>query len=184
MRIIAGKYKRNPLKTLDGEDITRPTRDMVKEALFSTIFIDEETRFLDLFAGSGAIGLEALSRGAKDAVFNDINKDAYRIICANLDKVHENRKVYQMDYKKCLNTIKGEEFDYIYLDPPYAFHEYERLFSLIEENDVLKQDGIIIVEVHKDTVLDENYGKMLQYKVKNYGINKLLYYRRSGGSQS
>ena len=91
MRVIAGKYKRTPIKTLEGEDITRPTRDMVKEALFSSIQINNETRFLDLFSGSGSIGLEALSRDAKEVVFNDINKDAVKIINTNLEKVNENR---------------------------------------------------------------------------------------------
>ena len=92
MRIIAGKYKRTPLKTLEGEDITRPTRDMVKEALFSSIMIYSDTTLLDLFSGSGAIGLEALSRGAKDVTFNDVNKDAVRIIKENLKKVREERE--------------------------------------------------------------------------------------------
>ena len=83
MRIIAGKYKRTPILTLEGEDITRPTRDMVKEALFSTINIYSDTSFLDLFSGSGSIGLEALSRGAEKVVFNDCNEKAVKIIHKN-----------------------------------------------------------------------------------------------------
>ena len=162
---------------MEGEDITRPTRDMVKEALFSTIYVDEDTEFLDLFSGSGAIGLEALSRGAKDAVFNDINKDAYKIICQNLDKVHENRTVLQKDYKACLNALKGRRFDYIYCDPPYAFKDFDKVFELIEENDLLKEDGIVICEVRKETQLEESYGSLKNYKEKKYGINKLLYYK-------
>ncbi len=178
LRIIAGKYKRTPLKTLEGEDITRPTRDMVKEALFSSITIWSDTKFLDLFSGSGAIGLEALSRGAEDVVFNDANREAVKIIRSNLDKVKEERIVYQLDYGDCLKKVGDYGFDYIYCDPPYAFEEYEQIFSYIDEYDVLKDDGVVIVEVRKDRDLDERYNDIYRYKEKRYGINKLLYYRK------
>lgn len=178
MRIIAGKYKRTPLKTLEGEEITRPTRDMVKEALFSSIDIYSDTKVLDLFSGSGAIGLEALSRGAEDAVFNDINRDAVRIIKENLKKLNENRTVYNMDYAGCLNTLKGRQFDYIYCDPPYAFDRYDDIFEKVSENDVLSHDGIMIMEVRKDTDLKDRYQDLSKYKEKRYGISKLLYYRK------
>ena len=104
MRIIAGKYKRTPLNTLEGDDITRPTKDMVREALFSSIMIYSDTSFLDLFAGSGAIGLEALSRGAEEVVFNDINREAVKVIGSNLAKVKENRQVMNLDYKDCIRN--------------------------------------------------------------------------------
>ena len=178
MRIIAGKYKRTPLKTLPGEEITRPTRDMVKEALFSSIAIYGDTKILDLFSGTGAIGLEALSRGAADAVFNDLNRDAVRIIRENLEKVKENRTVLNLSYERCLEKMKDGGFDYIYCDPPYAFRDFDRLFSLVLQNNVLKDDGILIFEVRKDTVLEEHYGPLAMYKEKKYGINKLLYYRK------
>ncbi len=178
MRIIAGKYKRTPLATLEGEDITRPTRDMVKEALFSSITIYSDTVFLDLFSGSGAIGLEALSRGAKDAVFNDVNARATEIIRQNLKKVKEDRLVYQLNYQECLKRCKGKKFDYIYCDPPYAFGEYEQIFHDVKEYDLLPADGMIIFEVRKDTDLNERYEDLYKYKEKRYGINKLLYYRK------
>ena len=178
MRIIAGKYKRTPLKTLEGEAITRPTRDMVKEALFSSIVIYSDTRFLDLFSGSGAIGIEALSRGAQDAIFNDINKDAVSIIRENLKKVHEERTVLQLDYESCLKKMKGRRFNYIFCDPPYAFKEYGRIFALVEEYDVLDEEGVVIIEAEKNTALEETYGLMHLYKERKYGISKLLYYRK------
>ncbi|MDO4197891.1 MAG: 16S rRNA (guanine(966)-N(2))-methyltransferase RsmD [Erysipelotrichaceae bacterium] len=178
MRVIAGKYKRTPLNTLEGEDVTRPTRDMVKEALFSTITVYSDTKFLDLFAGSGAIGIEALSRGAEDAVFNDINKDAVKIIEGNLSKLNENRMVLNLPYEECIKRLKGYRFDYIYIDPPYIFNEHEKLFSLIEEYDLLNDDGIAIAEVNKSTVLNEEYNKVKLYKEKKYGINKLYYYKK------
>ncbi len=178
LRVIAGKYKRTPLLTLEGDQITRPTRDMVREALFSTIFINEDTSFLDLFSGSGAIGIEALSRGAGDVVFNDGSKEAVKIIRKNLDRVREDRQVCQLDYEDCLREMKGRGFDYVYCDPPYSFGEHERLFSLLKEHAVLNDKGIVIFEVRKDTDLSDSCGDMKQYKEKRYGINKLLYYRK------
>ena len=176
MRIIAGKYKRTPLQTLEGEEITRPTRDMVKEALFSTITVYSDTKFLDLFAGSGAIGLEALSRGAQEVVFNDANKQAVKIIKANLHKVHEEREVYELDFKDCLIKLAGYGFDYIYCDPPYAFGEYEKIFEYVKRYDVLNKDGKIVIETRKDRDLNETYEDMHIYKEKRYGISKQLYY--------
>lgn len=178
MRVIAGKYKKTPIKTLEGEDITRPTRDMVKEALFSSITVDADTKFLDLFSGSGSIGLEALSRDAKEVVFNDINKEAVKIINTNLSKVHEDRMVLNLDYQKCLEKLQGEKFDYIYCDPPYKFTSYEDLFFYINKYDVLDKKGIMIVEVNKQTDLKDSYLGINKYKEKKYGITKLLYYRK------
>ena len=178
IRIVGGKYKRTPLKTLAGEEITRPTRDMVREALFSTICIDPDTRFLDLFAGSGAVGLEALSRGAEDAVFNDCSREAIRIIFANLEKVRENRRVYCLDYQECLEKLKGECFDFIYCDPPYVFTDYEELFRKVEETKVLKEGGTVILEVRKDSDPAPSYADLVSYKERRYGISKLLYYRK------
>ena len=178
MRIIAGKYKRTPIKTLEGEDITRPTRDMVKEALFSSIEINSDTRFLDLFSGTGGIGLEALSRGAKDAVFNDLNKQAVRIINTNLEKVHENRMVLNLDYQECLKRLENEKFDYIFCDPPYDFKAYEDLFFYVNKYNLLDKKGIMIVEIRKDTDLKQDYLGIKLYKEKKYGITKLLYYRK------
>ncbi len=178
MRIVAGKYKRTPLKTLEGDEITRPTKDMVREALFSSISIHNETSFLDLFAGSGAIGIEALSRGAADVVFNDSNSCAVRIIEENLQKVNEKRLVLNLDYRDCLGELKDREFDYIYVDPPYRFSEYEEIFRLVRTYSVLKKKGIMIVEVHKNTELKEEYPAFRCFKERRYGINKLLYYRK------
>ena len=178
MRIIAGKYKRTKLDTLAGEDITRPTKDMVKEALFSTIHIYSDTAFLDLFAGSGSIGIEALSRGSNNVVFNDVNKDACRIIRSNLNKIKQDCKVYNLDYQDCLNNLK-QQFDYIYIDPPYDLNRYDNIFDLIIKNDLLSKDGIVIVEARKENELLDRYIDLSLYKEKRYGITKLLYYKRS-----
>jgi len=178
LRVIAGKYKRSTLNTLEGEDITRPTRDMVKEALFSSISLYEEDYFLDLFSGSGAIGIEAISRGCNNVYFNDLNKEAYKIIKGNLAKFKEDKIVYNLDYKDCLNKLKGIKFDYIYIDPPYKFNEYELIFEMVKQNELLNSKGIMIVEVKKDTDLNKEYCDIKLYKEKRYGINKLLYYKQ------
>ena len=177
MRVIAGKYKRTPLLTLDSLK-TRPTKDMVKEALFSSIDV-ENKNFLDLFSGSGAIGIEAVSREANVVVFNDLNKDACKIIKSNLDKIKETRTIYNLDYVSCLNTLKGQTFDYMYVDPPYAFKHYDDVFDLAHKNDLLNEGGKIIVEVRKDVNLLDDYNCFYKYKEKKYGISKLLYYRKA-----
>lgn len=177
MRIIAGKYKRTPIKTLEGDDITRPTKDMVKEAMFSSIDIYEDTTFLDLFSGSGAIGLEALSRGAKEVVFNDLNKSACKIINENLKRLNEERMVYNLDYQECLKLLNGKEFDYIFCDPPYKFIAYDDLFYYVCSNKTIAKKGIMIVEARKDSDLKDQYLTMHKYKEKKYGITKLLYYK-------
>lgn len=176
MRVIAGKYKRTPLKTIESND-TRPTKDMVKEALFSTIDIFSDTKFLDLFAGSGAIGIEAISRGANKVIFNDKNIEAVKIIKENLNKIHEDFLIYNYDYEECLFKLSDYRFDYIFLDPPYIFDEYDELFSLIEKYNVLNEKGIIIVETNKTLNIKDNYESLSKYKERKYGITKLHYYK-------
>ena len=175
MRVVAGKYKRSTLLTLDSL-ATRPTKDMVKEALFSSIYV-EDSLFLDLFSGSGSIGIEALSRGAMDVVFNDLSKDAVKVIKTNLSKFKEDRRVYNLDYLSCLNRLE-DKFDYIFVDPPYAFEEYERIFETIDSLNLYSNNCRIIVEVKKEKELADELFSFEKYKEKKYGISKLLYYRR------
>lgn len=175
MRVVAGKYKRSTLLTLDSL-ATRPTKDMVKEALFSSIYV-EDSLFLDLFSGSGSIGIEALSRGARDVVFNDLSKDAVKVIKTNLSKFKEDRRVYNLDYLSCLNRLE-DKFDYIFVDPPYAFEEYERIFETVDSLNLYNNNCRIIVEVKKEKELADELFSFEKYKVKKYGISKLLYYRR------
>lgn len=175
MRVVAGKYKRSTLLTLDSL-ATRPTKDMVKEALFSSIYV-EDSLFLDLFSGSGSIGIEALSRGARDVVFNDLSKDAVKVIKTNLSKYKEDRRVYNLDYLSCLNRLE-DKFDYIFVDPPYAFEEYERIFETIDSLNLYSNNCRIIVEVKKEKELADELFSFEKYKEKKYGISKLLYYRR------
>lgn len=176
MRIIAGKYKHSSLQTLEGDN-TRPTRDMVKEAVFSAVDFSSK-RVLDLFSGSGAIGLEALSRGAEDAVFNDSSFAAVKIIKANLTKFAERRSVYNLDYADCLNKLRGQRFDIVFLDPPYILTDFSRIFELLISNELLNEDAMVIIETAKKTPLPLEYGDIKFLKAKNYGISKISYYKR------
>ena len=168
MRIVAGKYKRKNLVTLETDD-TRPTKDMVKEAIFDTVLIKDTDTFLDLFAGSGAIGIEAISRGAAKVVFNDLNTKAVNIIKENLNNIKELATVHNEDAFSLINKLK-ESFDYIFIDPPYVFDRYDELIDLIKSNNLLKEGGTLILEVNKDTVI-----KHPVFKEKKYGISKILY---------
>lgn len=176
MRIISGKYKRTNLNSLEG-DSTRPTKDMVKEALFDSIQIMPDESLLDLFAGSGAIGIEALSRHAK-ATFNDANIKAVKVIESNLNKIHENAKVLNLDYKECLSKLRNEGFDYLFVDPPYIFDEYENIFKLCNEYNVMAENSRIILEVKADKNIKEEIEDYILYKERKYGICKLLYFKR------
>lgn len=176
MRVIAGKYKRTNLLSLEG-DHTRPTKDMVKEALFSSIDVWNAS-FLDLFSGSGAMAIEALSRGADVVVLNDHHKKAVQIIKENLKKVNEKATVYNLDYAECLKALKGQQFDYIFIDPPYIFDEYIKLFSLVQEYNLLKKDAMMIWESHKTSDIKAPEGFEC-IKEKTYGITKIQYFKEN-----
>ncbi len=158
MRVIAGKARRTQLKTLEGLD-TRPTTDRIKETLFNMINAQVyDCRFLDLFSGSGGIGIEALSRGASKAVFVENNRKAADCIRDNLDKTRlkDLAAVYEMDvlgYIKKAN-VSGENFDIIFMDPPYNKEiEKDVLYSLAESS-IINKDTLIIVEASMETNFD------------------------------
>ena len=179
MRVISGKARGINLKTPDGL-LTRPTIDRVKEALFSIINFDIPTsQVLDLFGGTGQLGIEALSRGAKSAVFVDQREDACRLIKENLrrTKLEQDAKVVRMDYLDYLKRCK-ERFDIIFLDPPYAEVFLENALKCITEIDILQSGGIIVAErpLGKDLPWDfEGYTRSKDYK---YGKVLLTIYRK------
>lgn len=148
MRIISGKARGTKLFTLEGLE-TRPTLDRVKESLFN-IISDKiyDSYVLDLFSGSGAIGLEFASRGAKKVILCDASKNAIEIIKKNIKKTHlENAvELYNLDFKKMIKTIENNKFDIIYLDPPYKTDYIMESISLVKNNQILSEDGIIIAE--------------------------------------
>ena len=148
MRIISGKARGTKLYTLDGMN-TRPTLDRVKESIFNIIQNKiEDSKVLDLFAGSGAIGLECISRGAKEAILCDKSKEAIEIIKKNAQKTHmeEQVQILNTDYETCLEKIKKQQFDIIYLDPPYETNYIVEALKKIIEFEMATNESIIIVE--------------------------------------
>ena len=165
MRVITGKARGITLKTPDGM-ATRPTSDRVKEAMFSVIQFDvPNTRVLDLFAGTGQLGIEALSRDAKSAVFLDQREDAVQLIRENLKRtgLENYGSVMKGDYAVFLQKCK-EKFDLIFLDPPYAENFLENSLKLITEIDILQSGGIIVTE--------RPAGKDLLFEIPGYSRSK------------
>ena len=179
MRVITGKARGIQLKTPEGM-LTRPTADRVKEALFSIINFDiPGASVLDLFGGTGQLGIEALSRGARSAVFVDSREDACKLIRENLKrtKLEADAKVVRSDYLDFLNRTR-EQFDIILLDPPYAEVFLENALKRITEIDILRSGGIIVAErpLGKELPWEfEGYDRSRDYK---YGKILLTVYRK------
>lgn len=154
MRVIAGSARRLQLKAPEGMN-TRPTADRVKESLFNMLNPDlYGCSFLDLFSGSGGIGIEALSRGAKKAVFVDASAECAGIIRHNLEftKLSENAVILNEDVYAAIEGLgrNGERFDIIFMDPPYAAGFYQPVLKKIREAGILAEDGYIVAEAAKD----------------------------------
>ena len=180
MRVISGKARGVQLKTPDGM-ATRPTADRVKEALFSIIQFDIPTaKVLDLFGGTGQLGIEALSRGAVSAVFVDESEAACKLIRENLrrSKLDSQGRVVRGDYMAYLKSCR-EKFDIILLDPPYAEVFLENSLKIISEIDILQSGGIIVAErpLGKELPWEfEGYTRSKDYK---YGKVLLTIYRKA-----
>ena len=162
MRIISGKAKGTKLYTLQGDN-TRPTLDRVKESIFNIIQSQiPEATVLDLFAGSGAIGLEMLSRGAKKAILCDKSKEAIGIIKKNIQKTHMEEKVelYNIDFKECIEKVSKEKFDIIYIDPPYETNFIEKSLEKIIEKNIIQENGIIILETDDEKRIKKEIEKI------------------------
>ena len=158
MRVITGKAKGIVLKAPQGNE-TRPTADRVKEAVFSMLQFDIEGRkVLDLFAGTGQMGIEALSRGSDEAIFVDKSKDAIKLINENLQKVRlsEKASVFQADYLDFIKRNQSRAFDIIILDPPYAKKMYAPALSAMLDAALIKPTTIIVCESGADEIFDGN----------------------------
>ena len=180
VRVIAGCARGIPLKAPKGMH-TRPTSDRIKEALFNIIgprVIDSV--FLDLFAGTGGIGIEALSRGASNAFFIEKDTKALDIIKNNLlnTKLEDFGEVYRTDMEVMLHNLgnEGRKFDIIFLDPPYLQEYEERVLHKISMYSLLNARGIVIVESSKRTVLPEVVQNLKLYRQKRYGDTLLTFY--------
>ena len=179
MRVIAGSAKRLQLKTIDGLD-TRPTTDRIKETLFNMISHEiADSCFLDLFSGSGAIGIEALSRGA---VFVEQNRKAMACIRENLTftKLAKQSVLLEMDVLSALKRLEGKyQFDYIFMDPPYRKMLEKQVLEYLSESTILSQDAVVIVESSLDT--EFSYVEELGFSVikeKIYKTNKHIFLER------
>ena len=179
MRVITGKARGIVLKTPDGM-ATRPTTDRVKEALFSIIqFEVPASRVLDLFGGTGQLGIEALSREAKCAVFVDERQDACNLIRENLKrtKLESQAKVIRSDYMAYLKTCR-DQFDIILLDPPYAEVFLENSLKMITEIDILQSGGIIVAERPADKELPWEFPGFSRSRDYKYGKTLITIYRK------
>ena len=181
MRIIAGSMRGTKLFTHDGLN-TRPTLDRVKEPLFSIInFKLQDSIVLDLFSGSGALGLESVSRGAKRAYLCDKSKDAIRIIKQNVEKTRaeEKTEIILNDYKKALEqfSTNNTKFDIIFLDPPYETSFAEEAIEIVVKNNLLNDNGIIIIETDTKERVIKNISNMNVriYDERKYGRVSLIF---------
>lgn len=173
LRIIAGTAGGIRIKTPDTEK-TRPTLERVKESVFSMLqpYL-EGAMVLDLFAGSGSLGLEALSRGAARAVFVDESKLCKAIISENIQKTRMTEKatVYQADVSKAISLLahKGEKFDMVFMDPPYSRQFVNKILQLLEESDIIIENGVVAVEHHEDEQPPERLGRLEKVRSRRYG---------------
>lgn len=176
MRIISGTARGTKINTIDGMS-TRPTLDRVKESLFNIIQNRiKDSIVLDLFAGSGALGIEALSRGANKAVFCDLNNKSVHVIKQNLDKTKLTSKsiVLNMDYKKCLKRVYNDsfKFDIVFLDPPYKFDLAVKALDQIINLGLLNYNGLIILETDEILRDETEIKDLLKANEKNnYNIH-------------
>lgn len=179
MRIISGIYRNRIIKQVPITS-TRETSDKVRGAIFNSInnYI-ENSITLDLFSGSGAMGIESLSRGAKKAFFNDLNIIAYRTIKDNLNALKiTDMNILNLDYKEALlyYTNKLINFDIIFLDPPYKLDIINDIINYILENNLLNKFGIIVCE-YSDYIPNDNFPNLELIKKGSYGIKKISIYR-------
>lgn len=181
MRIITGKHKSRVLKTLKGPN-TRPMMDRMKESIFNTIdsYI-EGANVLDLFGGSGALSLEAISRGAKHSTITEINFDAYKIILENVQALKEENSVtiYKMSYQKLLQDLK-EKFDLVFVDPPYKLEVANSIIDELIKNGNLNNEAIIVSHYYKGVypVLDKENLEILKHNVM--GTSEYIIYKYIG----
>lgn len=183
MRVIAGKARRTMLKTVEGME-TRPTTDRIKETLFNMLQYDlYDCSFLDLFAGSGAIGIEALSRGCKNAVFVEKSKNAQNCIKENLlaTKLVNDALVLSMDAVESIGYLEGmkRSFQFIFMDPPYNQDLERQVLERLRNSTIIDEDTLIIVEASLETWMDDIDTLGFEIvKEKKYKTNKHIFIKK------
>jgi len=180
LRIISGEFRGRKLEKLEGMDI-RPTSDRVKESLFNMLGARVAgCSFLDLFAGTGGIGIEAYSRGAQQVVFIDESAKSIKVLKSNLEKlkVEESVEVYNTDYINAINRLAMDQrkFDIIFIDPPYLKDFEKNALLHISEHGLLQDDGIVVVEHDIQDKMPENAGSLDIQRQKKYGNTMLTFY--------
>ena len=178
MRIIGGKYKSRILKGFEGEAV-RPTSDRAREALFNILsFKVINARVLDLFSGSGAVGIESLSRGAQEVLFNDNAKQSIALIKSNLSALKitldEKVRLSNYDYLTCLDTARGQ-FDIIFIDPPYAFDYGVKALEKIAKKRLLNENGVAVYE--RDRAFEGEVEGLEKYDERRYGKAFFSFFR-------
>ncbi len=181
MRVISGKFRGTKLYTLEGLE-TRPTLDRVKESLFNIINFDiQGSTFLDLFAGSGAIGIEAASRGAEKVVMCEYSKKAVDVINKNLEKIRLKDEItlYNMDYENCIKNKLKDKFDIIYIDPPYKTDYAYKSIKLMMDKGLIGKNTLIILETDIEQIVEKQFEKLDLEEInkKKYGRACLLFYK-------
>lgn len=170
MRIIAGEWRGRRLESPEGRDI-RPTSDKVKEAIFNLLMYDiEGASCLDLFSGTGSLGLEALSRGAASCIFCDNSRDSMALTKRNIARCGAGERSVTVcgDYMKALRRSR-ERLRLIFIDPPYDSGLYRKCLAAIDELDLLTDDGIIIAEHDRRTELPSREGSLVRFRQRRYG---------------
>lgn len=179
MRVVSGKYGGRPLKTLDGKT-TRPTTDKVKGAIFNMIgpYFDGG-RMLDLYAGSGSLGIEAVSRGMESAVLVEKDRRAQAIVAENIAMTKEVARfeLLKMESSRALEQLTGQ-FDLVLLDPPYAKEQIISDIEKMAERKLLSEDIMVVCETDKSVDLPEEIADLGIWKQKIYGISKVTVYVR------
>lgn len=184
MRVVSGACKGHPLKAVPGST-TRPTTDKVKEAIFNIIGpYFEGGLALDLFGGSGGLGIEALSRGMDKAIFVDRDSKAVQVIRQNAEtcRLTDKVEVYKNDAERALKALIKRElsFDLILLDPPYKDQKIVSLISVIEQHGLLNDTGVIMAEHTANAELPEKIGSFTRTRYENYGITAISIYEHEG----
>jgi 16S rRNA (guanine(966)-N(2))-methyltransferase RsmD len=187
MRVIAGKYRRRTLRTLRGLAL-RPTSDRLRETLFDILGASiEGARWLDIYAGSGAVGIEALSRGAAEAIFIENHRAAASVIRANLEGlgIGNAASVIAAHAEAGLKQLATRGFvaDFIFLDPPYALaDEYRATLEYLDDSPMLGATGLVIAEHARRNTLPERFSRLMRVRVAGQGDAALSLYRRSGSA--
>lgn len=183
MRVISGIAKGRKLIAPEGLH-TRPITDQIKEALFDMWqFRIESSCFLDLFSGSGSMGIEALSRSAKEVIMVDNDNNAINIIKTNLKNTkldNTNNKVIKGDVFNIIKDLEAQNktFDIIYLDPPFTVDEiFHPVMEALQSGNLLKDDGIIAIRTVKEKQMRDTYGNLTKYKERKYGISMMHFYK-------